>query len=143
MNTLGKDIMAEINVDDMKKERRKFVRHTCKVYIEMIIRCSDGFSGTASTNRIEVKGKMLDLSLEGCKIFTRDGFTEGQELRLIIVMPDQPKVATGGIVRWSRAMEKPAGFASGVRFRNLSESSFKIIRGYLKPYLAAETEAAD
>ena len=115
---------------ELQRERRRTIRHKVKVRIEMIIRYS--IAGVWSESALAVKGRILDLSTDGCRLFTKKQFDQGQELRLTIYMPWQPKVVSLAIVRWCKALPEKEGYASGVSFKGLPEKDLKVIAKFLE-----------
>lgn len=114
---------------ELQRERRRTIRHKVKVRIEMVIRYA--IAGVWSQSALAVKGRVLDLSTDGCRLFTKKQFDEGQELRLTIYMPWQPKVVSQAIVRWCKALPEKEGYASGVSFKRLPEKDLKVIAKFL------------
>jgi len=114
---------------ELQRERRRTIRHKVKVRIEMIIRYA--IAGVWSESTLNVKGRVLDLSTDGCRLFTKKQFDQGQELRLTIYMPWQPKVVSQAIVRWCKPLPEKEGYASGVSFKGLPEKGLKVIAKFL------------
>ena len=117
---------------DAKRERRRAVRHKCKVRIEMIVRFSYGMSGDWSENAVEIKGRLLDLSTEGAMLYTKEPFEPGQELRLTILIPKELAIVTGAVVRWCEPVPEKDDLASGVKFRNLPAEGLAAIAKFLR-----------
>ncbi|HPO15032.1 MAG TPA: PilZ domain-containing protein [Candidatus Hydrogenedentes bacterium] len=118
---------------EIKRERRRVIRHQCRVHIEMLVRCESGYTGDRTTNTVEVKGRLLDLSVEGAMLHTKQNFSVGQELRLTIFLPDRPAVVTTASVRWCKPMPgKVEEFASGALFLTVSREGLSVIEAFLK-----------
>jgi hypothetical protein len=118
---------------EAKRERRRAIRHQCRVHIEMLIRCASGLSGDQTTNTLDVKGRLLDLSTEGAMLHTKQDFAIGQELRLTIFLPGHPAVVATASVRWCKPLpEKEKEFASGALFLALSKDGLNVIQGFLE-----------
>jgi len=117
------------DMKDVQRERRRTIRHKVKVRIEMLIRYV--IADTLSESTMGVKGRLLDLSTDGCMLFTKKRFDEGQALRLTILIPWQPEVVTQAVVHWCKALPEKEGFASGVSFKNLPEKGLKVITKFL------------
>ena len=114
---------------ELQHERRRTIRHKVKVHIQMIIRYA--IAGVLSESTLNVKGRVLDLSTHGCRLFTKKQFDEGQVLRLTIYIPWQAKVVSKAIVRWCKPLPEKEGYASGVSFKGLPEKSLKAIAKFL------------
>lgn len=122
----------------MKRERRRAIRHQCRVLIEMLVRCESGLTGDRTTNTIEVKGRLLDLSAEGVMLQTRQDFSVGQELRLTIFLPDRPTVVAATSVRWCKPLpEKEREFASGALFLTMTREGMNTIEAFLNDLMHA------
>ena len=117
---------------DPKRERRRTIRHKVRVRIEMLVRVRFGASDDWSTNAVEIKGRLLDLSADGAMLYTRQSFERGQELRLTIFIPDEPRVKTKAVVRWCKFIPDKEGHASGVKFAGVSEEALDIVTTFLK-----------
>jgi c-di-GMP-binding flagellar brake protein YcgR len=114
-----------------RKERRRAIRHQCKVKIEMAIRYSSNRSDDWAVDTIEIKGRLLDLSSEGVSLFTREQFDTGQKLHITIILPDSKKIVAAGDVRWVKAMPEKGAFASGVKYQEVDEKSQKNLQRFL------------
>ncbi|MFA6245212.1 MAG: PilZ domain-containing protein [Candidatus Hydrogenedentales bacterium] len=108
------------------------IRHSCQVSIEMVIGKAAGASDVWSVNAVKVKGRLLDLSLEGASLFTKHPLETGQELKLSIALGDGAKVHAASTVRWIKAIPEKGGYASGTQFRGLTEDS----RRHLAKFMA-------
>lgn len=118
-------------VQATERDRRRTIRHQCKVHIKMVIRCAAGLSDEWSVDELEIKGRLLDLSIEGAAVLTKQNFDVCQQLRLTILVPDGGPIATTGTVRWAKSIPKKNAFASGVEFKGLSDEGLKIIKAFL------------
>jgi len=118
-----------------RRHRRRAIRHYCKVHMALKFSYQvGGEEEEGNATRIEehrIKGRILDLSPEGCAIFTAQNMDIGQELRLILSLRDGQRVPAEGIIRWTRVVSRQDGFASGVEFLNLSEEDHKLIDEFL------------
>jgi len=124
----GNDVSA---IKAVERDRRRAIRHECKVHIKMVIRCAAGLSDEWSVDEFEVKGRLLDLSIEGAAVLTKQNFEVAQQLRLTILVPDGDPIATTGTVRWVKSVPKKNAFASGVKFKGLSDDGLKTIKAFL------------
>lgn len=112
-----------------RRERRRAIRHRCKVYVGMTIQICLGENW--SQDFLEVKGRLLDLSTGGAKVFTKECFEKGLQLRLRILMPGQSEVPVEGRVCWNKPIPAKNGFATGVKFRQLADESACAIDAFL------------
>jgi len=120
--------------DDAKereRQRRRTIRHNCKVGIDMLIGHAAGHSDTWSVDAVKVKGRVLDLSTGGASLYTKQPFDTGQELRLTIMLPEGGTVNTHAIVRWVKAMPEKQAYASGMQFVHVTDADQALIEGFL------------
>ena len=110
-------------------ERRRAIRRQCKVYVGMTIQVC--IAGDWSDDSFEVNGRLLDINTSGAKFFTKEDFEKGQQLRLRILMPGQPEVLTEALVCWDKPIPDKNGFATGVKFRKLTDESASAIDAFL------------
>lgn len=116
---------------DAKRNRRRAIRHNCKVGIQMLIGHAAGGSDDWSVDAIKIKGRLLDLSTGGASLFTKERMDTGQELRLAIELPDGPVVQTTAVVRWVKHVAEKGGYASGVQFGHVPGKEQKHIAKFL------------
>jgi len=126
---------------EVERERRRTIRRSCKVQIEMMIGHAAGFADSWSVDSLEIKGRILDLSIEGAKLFTQL-FTKqilevGQELRLAIHLPTGATITTNATVRWVKAIPQKEAYMSGVQFVHLTQRDHKKVVGFLKELAVA------
>ena len=112
-----------------KRERRRAIRHRCKVYVGMTIQICMGENW--SQDAIEVKGRLLDLNTGGAKVFTKECFEKGADLRLRIVLPGPQMLPVEGRVCWNKPIPAKNGFAAGVKFRKLASEGARAIDAFL------------
>ena len=117
--------------DDAKRQRRRAVRHNCRVGIRMSIRHSAGRSDTWSEDSIRIEGRLLDLSPDGASLFTKNPFETGQELKLVIKLHDKTKISGTAVVRWVKSIPDKKGYASGVCLMDVSAKDKKHIIKFL------------
>lgn len=120
--------------DDAKereRQRRRIIRHNCKVAIDMLIGYAAGHSDTWSVDAVKVKGRVLDLSMGGASLYTKRPFDTGQELRLTIMLPEGGAVNTHAMVRWVKAIPEKQAYASGVQFMHVADADQALIEGFL------------
>lgn len=105
---------------DVKRERRHRIREACKLAIHMEIGHASGHSTDWSTDSVEVKGKLYDLSAGGASIYTKQPFETGQRLRLDIIIPSGARIASLANVRWVKAIPEKGVYMSGVKFLDMT-----------------------
>ena len=116
---------------EQRRKRRRAIRHTCRVHIAIKISSSSGTMDTWNVEAHPIKGRILDLSAEGCSVFTAQRLEIGQELKLIIVLESGAQVNTAGAVRWTKDIDVHGGYASGVQFAVLGPKDQKAIHAFL------------
>jgi len=116
---------------EQRRKRRRAIRHTCSVHIAIKISSSSGNMDTWNVAAHPIKGRILDLSAEGCSVFTPQRLEIGQELKLIIVLEGGAQVNTSGSVRWTKDVDAHHGYASGVQFAALGSKDQKAIHALL------------
>jgi len=126
------DCRGGADSEETERKRRRAIRHTCNVSIEMLIGHRSGLSEDWAIDAVKIKGRLLDLSASGASLYTKERFEPGQELRLGIQLPDESLIATRGAVRWVKALDNKDGFASGVQFGHLAEKDARNLRRFLK-----------
>lgn len=106
--------------DDATREqrhlRRRAIRHECRVRIALDVVHSAGNLDTWTADQYHVKGRLLDLSVSGASLFTKEVLGIGQRLALVIQLPRGGEVRARGEVRWSKGVPNRDGYASGVQF---------------------------
>lgn len=125
------DRRHEGGAKEAERQRRRAIRHTCKVAIERLLGHAAGVSEDWSVDAIRIKGKLLDLSLEGASIFTQDAMDTGQQLRLMIELRDRTRINTAADVRWVKAIPEKGGYASGVHFKHVDPPQRKRLAKFL------------
>ena len=112
--------------------RRRAIRHNCEVRIGLRLRQSSGNLDVWTESELPVAGRLLDLSEEGCSLFTKDRLEMGQELHLAVALKNAQTFEGTGVVRWAKAVPEKHGFASGVQFTALQPNAQKNITAFLK-----------
>lgn len=115
-----------------RHKRRRAIRHNCRVQITLNLKHSSGYSDTWSESKHKVPGRILDLSGDGCSVFSEHGLEIGQSLGLKIQLRDAAIIESPGVVRWTRGVDQKNGFASGVQFVNPPAKTVKQIEKFLK-----------
>jgi len=113
------------------RQRRRIIRHNCKVGIEMLIGRAVGFSNDWSVDAVKVRGRVLDLSPGGASLYTKQPFETGQQLRLAVTLPEGGALNTHATVRWVKAMPERKAYASGVQFTHVSDADRKLVEEFL------------
>lgn len=116
---------------EVKRQRRRIIRHNCKVSLKVPIQRSSGFSDTWTVDHYDVKGRVLDLSTGGASLFTKDQLGTGQEVLVAIQWHDDKPISARAIVRWVRAMPEKGGHAAGVQFQGVSPKDQERIGQFL------------
>ncbi|MBX7256723.1 MAG: PilZ domain-containing protein [Candidatus Hydrogenedentes bacterium] len=116
---------------EIRRKRRHVIRHTCQVAIEMMIGMAAGASDVWSVSAVKIKGKLLDLSLEGASLFTSQPLETGQELKLTIALRNGARISAASVVRWIKAVPEKGGFASGAQFRGLTDDAKRQLAKFL------------
>ncbi|HPO17053.1 MAG TPA: PilZ domain-containing protein [Candidatus Hydrogenedentes bacterium] len=115
-----------------RHRRRRAIRHTCKVNMGLRIKHSTGQSDTWSETEHPIAGRILDLSLDGCSIFSGIQLDIGQDMNLVIEVRNGRKIQAAGIVRWTKYVREHAGFASGLQFTAISPKDRQTVDAFLK-----------
>ncbi|MBI2434312.1 MAG: PilZ domain-containing protein [Candidatus Hydrogenedentes bacterium] len=117
---------------ELRQRLRRAIRHNCTAHISMNIRYSSGFGDTWSADDHPVKGRVLDLSGEGCALFVYENLDIGQRVSLLITLRSGSKVHSRAVVRWTKVVEKRDGYACGLQFENLELRDQQMIQFFLK-----------
>ena len=128
---LRQQLQEDSGQKELRRKRRRAIRHICKVHIALRIAHATGDSHDWVLNEYPIKGRILDLSAEGCSVFTKDQLDMGQELNLAISLQNGSPIRTVSIVRWTKAIEAKNGFAAGVQFVHIEDKGPKRIRKFL------------
>ena len=122
--------------EDLSREerhmRRRAIRHTCKVHIALRIHENWGRSDEWRLSEHPVKGRLLDLSEEGCSLFCKQQLDIGQKLNLIVVLRDGSNIRATGVVRWNKEVKEHDGYAAGVQFSGIEDGDRRRIHAFLK-----------
>lgn len=117
---------------EVRHMRRRAIRHNCKVQIALRIREQWGSADAWTPTEHPVKGRILDLSAEGCSVFTRQQLDIGQTLSLLIMLRDNSSIRAAGNVRWTKGVKEHDGYAAGVQFANIPDNERRRINAFLK-----------
>ena len=116
---------------DAKRERRRTIRHKCRVNVAMLMKVRYGGTDEWSVHVVALKGRLLDLSAEGALLCTKENLEFGQELRLVISMPGEPIVKAHALVGACKPIPNKGAFASGVNFTSLSAQGSRSVERFL------------
>ena len=98
----------------------------------MMIGYAIGGADDWSTDSFKVKGRVLDLSVGGAALFTKQTFESGQNLQLTIKLRDRSEIRTNAGVRWVKPWPDKGGFIAGVQFVSPSSHDQQRIHKFLK-----------
>jgi c-di-GMP-binding flagellar brake protein YcgR len=115
-----------------RRLRRRAIRHNCKVHIGLKVRTSSGNLDTWQESEYSIKGRVLDLSEEGCSLYTLEQVDMGQEMHLAIAMEDKKPISAEGVCRWTKSVPDKGGFASGIQFAAISPKEQHKIGDFLQ-----------
>ncbi len=116
---------------ELRHKRRRIIRHTCHVNIGMPVGYASGRDDMWHVDQLNFKGRLLDLSNDGCALFTHQQFNIGQQLNLGIEVSNGRKIRAIGTVRWTKHIPEKGGFASGVKFLKINGSDVDILNSFL------------
>jgi c-di-GMP-binding flagellar brake protein YcgR len=117
---------------ELARARRRAIRHNCKVGINMLMKHRQGGGDTWSTDTFAVEGRILDLSVEGASLYTKNPFETHQELQLSILLEDKTSIQAQAVVRWVKAAQQKGGYTSGVSFTKVSSKDQKKVAKFLR-----------
>jgi c-di-GMP-binding flagellar brake protein YcgR len=116
---------------EMRQKRRRAIRHTCTVKISIQMGYSSGSSGNWNMTDHHVAGRLLDLSAEGCQLYTRDLLDIGAQMNLLISLQTGEEIKAVGVVRWNKAIPEKGGYGLGVQFTRADHDAQSHIQSYL------------
>lgn len=121
---------GEIN-REMRHKRRRAIRHMCEVRIAIPMGHKNAHSNDWAMSDQRIAGRLLDLSVDGCQVFTRNQFEIGAMMNLQISLESREDIKAVGIVRWTKAVPEKGGFAIGVQFTRAEEHAQTAIQAFL------------
>jgi hypothetical protein len=130
VTTLRGQMDGEVN-RDLRQKRRRAIRHTCTVKISIQMGYASGASGNWNMTDHHVAGRLLDLSAEGCQLYTRDLLDIGAQLNLLITLQTGEEIKAVGVVRWNKAIPEKNGYGLGVQFTRAERDAQSSIQTYL------------
>ncbi|HOQ31279.1 MAG TPA: PilZ domain-containing protein [Candidatus Hydrogenedens sp.] len=116
---------------ELRHKRRRTIRHLCHVRIGLPIGFQSGRDDIWTVEQLPIKGRLLDLSAEGCALFTHQTFDIGQSVNLNIEVSGGRHIKATGIVRWTKQLPEKGGYATGVQFNRMGEDDQKILHYFL------------
>lgn len=117
---------------DQRHKRRRAIRHTCTVKISVQVGLRQGGGDSWSMTDHPVAGRLLDLSGEGCQLFTRDLLEMGTQMSLLITLQTGEDIRAVGVVRWTKAVPEKKGYALGVEFTRADTDAQARIGAFLE-----------
>jgi len=117
---------------DNRHKRRRAIRHTCTVKISVQVGVQHGRVGDWAMTDHPVAGRLLDLSADGCQLFTRDLLDMGTQMNLLITLQTGEDIRAVGMVRWTKAVPEKKGYALGVEFTRADHDAQARIGAFLE-----------
>ena len=121
---------GEVN-RELRQKRRRAIRHTCTVKINLQMGHRAGNSESWSMTDHPVAGRLLDLSTDGCQLYTRDLLEIGVQLSLQITLQTGEEIRAVGIVRWNKAIPEKNGYGLGVQFTRADHDAQARIQNFI------------
>lgn len=112
---LNSQVDGEVN-RELRQKRRRAIRHTCTVKISIQMGHRNAASDSWNMTDHPVAGRLLDLSTDGCQLYTRDVLDIGSQLNLLITLQSGEEIRAVGVVKWNKAVPEKNGFGLGVQF---------------------------
>lgn len=130
------DEAQQRSTGDMSREqrhlRRRAIRHSCQASIALRVATSYGGADTWTLSEQPIPGRLIDLSVDGCSIFSPNQMDIGDRLGLTINLLKGQPIQCLGVVRWTKAIVARNGYANGVQFTEVSIENQSKIDGFLK-----------
>jgi len=117
---------------ELRHLRRRAIRHHCQVHIAIKVSHASASDDVWTVDEFKVKGRILDLSAEGCSLFTLQQLDIGQELNLIIELQNGKRIRACGVIRWTKRVTDRNGFASGVQFTHIQPGDQRLVLAFLE-----------
>ncbi|MBL7647002.1 MAG: PilZ domain-containing protein [Candidatus Hydrogenedentes bacterium] len=121
---------GEVN-RELRQKRRRAIRHTCTVKISVQVGHRSGASDTWNMTDHPVAGRLLDLSTDGCQLYTRDLLDIGAQLNLLITLQSGEEIRAVGVVRWNKAVPEKNGYGLGVQFTRADHDAQTRIQNFI------------
>ena len=117
----------ELSAEQSAREGRRFSRK--KMFKEMVL-----FDRGTGSNI----GRLLNISVDGFKLFTRQELEDGTKFQLSVVLPEQiygvNTLSFNARNVWSEAQDEPGAYHAGFQFVDLSDTNKNIIKALLEKY---------
>lgn len=117
----------ENDVRDSRKDHRRHPRK--KLFREMVV-----FDRSTGGN----VGRLMNISLDGFKLFTRREISQGEVLQMGMVLPDQISgvntISFDARVVWSEVLDAPGEYQMGFQFLALTEITANVIENLMDKY---------
>ena len=111
----------ELSAEQSAREGRRFSRK--KMFKEMVL-----FDRGTGSNI----GRLLNISVDGFKLFTRQELQDGTKFQLSVVLPEQiygvNTLSFNARNVWSEAQDEPGAYHAGFQFVDLSDTNKNIIK---------------
>lgn len=122
---------GEEEAREMRHKRRRAIRHTCTVRISMQVGHRGGAGENWNMTDHPIAGRLLDLSTDGCQLYTRDLLDIGTQLSLLITLQSGEEIRAVGLVKWNRALPEKGGFGLGVQFTRADHDAQSRIQKFI------------
>lgn len=123
---------AESSSGGHDRKLRRAIRHNCVADLDYEIVEQRGDSEEWTATRYKINGRVLDLSAEGAAIFTKQPLSMGQVSNLHINTYDGQKIAAKAEVRWTKHKDRKGGYATGLKFVEITDSNRTLIKAFLQ-----------
>lgn len=117
---------------EQRRRLRRAIRHTCSVRIAVQVGARIGGGNAWSVTDHPIPGRLLDLSAEGCQLFTRNALDIDTQLSLAITLQTGEEIRAAGVVRWTKGVPEKKGFALGVAFTRAEADAQTRIQAFLE-----------
>ncbi len=116
---------------EQRHKRRRAIRHACKVQLNIPMGHKDAHSNDWNMSDQPISGRLLDLSAEGCQVFTRTHLDIGAVLGLLISLDAGEDIKAVGMVRWTKGVPEKKGIALGIQFTRAEHDAQDQINAFL------------
>jgi hypothetical protein len=130
LNHAREQAAGEIN-RELRHKRRRAIRHSCEAKLYIPMGHKDAHSNDWNMSNQAIPARLLDLSTEGCQVFTRNQLDIGAITNLQIYLEAREDIKAVGVVRWTKAVPEKSGFALGIQFTRAEHHAQDAIRTYL------------
>ncbi len=112
--------------------RRRAIRHNCQVKMALRVGANFGGSDTWTLSEHPLPGRLLDLSIDGCSVFSAQQLDIGAQLSVKIDMHREGLIQSVCVVRWSKAVPEHHGYATGLQFGEISPANRERVRAFIQ-----------